>query len=101
MVFTDPQLAIEKHAERNELSLEDATAEMQLEFDRNWEPRDGRAEAQWFDDALELLVLVDPTFEDVDPSLAYTNDFVDQLEELGIYDEIGAPAEIPESVEGG
>ena len=48
--------SIEKHAERNELSMEDATAEMQLEFDRNWEPRDGRAQQEWFEDAQELLV---------------------------------------------
>jgi NitT/TauT family transport system substrate-binding protein len=100
MVFTDPQLAIEKHAERNELSMEDAAAEMQLEFDRNWEPRDGRAQQEWFEDAQELLVLVDPTFEDVDETLAYTNDFVDQLEELGLYEELGAPVDIPESVDG-
>lgn len=99
MVFEDPQLAIEKHSERNEIPLDEAQAEMQLEFDRGWEPRDGRAQQIWFDDAKELLVQVDETFTELDAAAAYTNEFVDRLEELGLYDELGAPVDIPESAE--
>jgi ABC-type nitrate/sulfonate/bicarbonate transport system substrate-binding protein len=76
-------------AEAAEIPLEEATAEVEAVLTEPWRPFDGRCDPVVMDFAKQTLLPENPDLEDVNAADACTNEFVDQLEEIGFQAEIG------------
>jgi ABC-type nitrate/sulfonate/bicarbonate transport system substrate-binding protein len=83
--------AAECLAEAEEIPLEDATAELDAVLTEPWRPFDGRCDPVVMDFAKQTLLPENPQLEDVDAGEACTNEFVDQLAEMGVLTELGIP----------
>lgn len=98
ILLNDPGRAVEAWSGVVDITPEEAAEQLEAEFAYGYEPRDGRAQPQWFEAAYNALVQVDPELEQYDWNDAFTTEFVDQLEELGLYEELGLPADVPTEV---
>ena len=76
-------------AEAAEIPLDDARAEVEAVLTEPWRPLDGRCDPVVMDFALQTLLPENPDLETVNAADACTNDFVDQLEEIGFQAEVG------------
>lgn len=76
-------------AEAAEIPLEDATAEVEAVLTEPWRPFDGRCDPVVMDFAKQTLLPENPDLEDVNAADACTNEFVEQLEEMGFQAEVG------------
>lgn len=85
----DPELAAEALAELAEMPLEEAQAEVDFILTEPWRPLDGRCNPGVMEFTRQTLVETNPDIADVDPTEACTNDFIDQLTDLGFLAEIG------------
>jgi ABC-type nitrate/sulfonate/bicarbonate transport system substrate-binding protein len=78
-------------AEFQEIDVEEARAEIDVVLDGPWEPIDGRCHDEVMEFTQSVLVTTNPEIADVDPTEACTNEFIDQLEELGFMRAVGVP----------
>jgi ABC-type nitrate/sulfonate/bicarbonate transport system substrate-binding protein len=78
-------------ADAEEIPLDDATAELDAVLTEPWRPFDGRCDPVVMDFAKQTLLPENPQLEDVDAAEACTNEFVDQLAEMGVLTELGIP----------
>jgi hypothetical protein len=76
-------------AEAAEIPLDEATAEVEAVLTEPWRPFEGRFDPVVIDFAKQTLLPENPDLEDVNPADACTNEFVDQLEEIGFQAEVG------------
>ncbi|HEX5040913.1 MAG TPA: ABC transporter substrate-binding protein [Candidatus Limnocylindria bacterium] len=76
-------------ADAEEIPLEDATAELDAVLTEPWRPLDGKCDPVVMDFAKQTLLPENPDIADVNAADACTNDFVDQLAELGFQKAIG------------
>lgn len=76
-------------AEAGEISLDDARGEVDAVLTEPWRPLDGRCDPVVMDFAKQTLLPENPDLESVDASQACTNEFVDQLAEMGFQEELG------------
>lgn len=85
----DPERSAECLAEAAEIPLEEAQAEVDAVLTEPWRPLDGRCDPVVMEFARQTLLPENPDLEDVDPADACTNEFVEQLEEMGFQAELG------------
>jgi ABC-type nitrate/sulfonate/bicarbonate transport system substrate-binding protein len=78
-------------AEEAETTLDDALAEVEAVLTEPWRPFDGKCDPVVMDFARQTLIEGNPQLADVNPADACTNEFVEQLVELGFQAEIGIP----------
>jgi ABC-type nitrate/sulfonate/bicarbonate transport system substrate-binding protein len=78
-------------ADAEEISLEDATAELDAVLTEPWRPFDGRCDPVVMDFAKQTLLPENPDLADVNAADACTNEFVDQLADMGVLTELGIP----------
>lgn len=86
---TDPELAAEALSELAEIPLEDAQAEVDFILGEPWRPLDGKCSPEVMEFTRQTLVPENAAMAEVDPSEACTNEFVEQLIDLGFLSEIG------------
>ena len=89
--MSDPAHTAEALASVAEIPLEDAQEQVDLVLATGWLPLDGRCDEDVMEFTKQTLLPEVPDLEDVDPNEACTNDFIDQLIEMGFYAEIGVP----------
>jgi ABC-type nitrate/sulfonate/bicarbonate transport system substrate-binding protein len=87
----DPEHAAECLAEFQGVSVEDAQHEIDVVLGGPWEPIDGRCHDEVMEFTQSVLVSVNPEIADVDPTEACTNQFIDQLEDIGFMRAVGVP----------
>jgi ABC-type nitrate/sulfonate/bicarbonate transport system substrate-binding protein len=87
----DPEGSAECLAEAAEIPLEDAQAEVDAVLTEPWRPFDGRCDPVVMDFAKQTLLPENPDLENVNAADACTNEFVDQLAEMGFQEAIGIP----------
>ena len=85
----DPERSAECLAEAAEISLEEAQGEVDAVLTEPWRPLDGRCDPVVMDFALQTLLPENPDLEEVNAADACTNEFVEQLEEMGFQAELG------------
>jgi ABC-type nitrate/sulfonate/bicarbonate transport system substrate-binding protein len=78
-------------AEAAEITLEDATAEVEAVLTEPWRPFDGTCDPVVMDFAKQTLLPENPDLENVNAADACTNEFVEQLAEMGFQESIGIP----------
>lgn len=89
----DPEAGAAALSEYAEIPVEQAQAELESALTEPWVPLDGSCDPAVMEFTKETLLPVNPTLESVDPTEACTNEFIDQLRDLGFMDEIGVPAD--------
>jgi ABC-type nitrate/sulfonate/bicarbonate transport system substrate-binding protein len=85
----DPGLAAEALSELAEIPLEEAQSEVDFILDEPWRPLDGKCSDEVMEFTRQTLLPENPDMADVDPSEACTDDFIDQLIDLGFLTEVG------------
>jgi ABC-type nitrate/sulfonate/bicarbonate transport system substrate-binding protein len=85
----DPELAAEALAEFAEIPVEEAREEVDFIIAEPWRPLDGRCNTNVMDFTLLTLLPENPSLAEVNAGDACTNEYIDQLEELGFLSEIG------------
>ena len=85
----DPELAAEALAAAVEAPIEEVREEVTFILGEPWRPIDGRCNPKVMEFTLLTLLPENPSLAEVNPADACTNDFIDQLEELGFLSEIG------------
>lgn len=85
----DPERSAECLAEAAEISLEEAQGEVEAVLTEPWRPLDGRCDPVVMDFALQTLLPENPDLEEVDAADACTNEFVEQLAEMGFQADLG------------
>ena len=85
----DAERSAECLAEAAEITLEEAQAEVDAVLTEPWRPLDGRCDPVVMDFAKQTLIPENPDLEEVNAADACTNDFVEQLEEMGFQAELG------------
>lgn len=93
LLFEDTDFAIESYADFAQVPLEDARRSIEPYLDVA--QRDLRWTHESYLTVQDFLVLTNPAVAAVDVREAYTFEFVERLEELGLYDELGVPADEP------
>ena len=78
-------------AEAADIPVEEARDEIEAVLTEPWRPFDGRCDPVVMEFARQTLLPENPQLEDINPADACTNDFIDQLIELGFHAEIGIP----------
>lgn len=87
----DPEMSAEALADAADMSLEDATRDIEAVLSEPWEPLDGRCDPDVMEFTRLTLLPEIPALADVNPAEACTNEFIDQLVEMGVFEEIGVP----------
>ncbi|HYI66403.1 MAG TPA: ABC transporter substrate-binding protein [Candidatus Limnocylindrales bacterium] len=87
----EPDLMAERLSEVLEIPLDEARSDLDALLEEPWDPFDGRCNPDVMQFTLETLLPLNPELESVDPNDGCTNEFIDQLEELGFLQEIGVP----------
>ncbi|HEX2141946.1 MAG TPA: ABC transporter substrate-binding protein [Candidatus Limnocylindria bacterium] len=85
----DVERSAECLAEAAEIPLDEATAEVEAVLTEPWRPFDGRCDPVVMEFARQTLVPENPDMADVDPAEACTNEFVEQLADMGFQAELG------------
>jgi len=85
----DAERSAECLAEAAEISLEEAQAEVDAVLTEPWNPFDGTCDPIVMEFAKQTLLPENPDLADVDPADACTNEFVEQLAEMGFQAELG------------
>lgn len=91
MYWTEPEAMAEAYAEFNQIDLaeaEDQIADFQEIGNQSFMWTDGA-----FENPKEVLASVNPDIADVDVSDAYDRSILEQLVEMGYYEELGIPTE--------
>jgi NitT/TauT family transport system substrate-binding protein len=83
----DPDAAAEDYARWAEVEVEEALAELELYL--SVAQSDLRINPDAWDAMQEVLVSTNPAVADVTVSDAYTTEFVDQLDDMGFFEELG------------
>ncbi len=78
-------------AEVLDIPVEEARSDLDALLEEPWDPFDGRCNPDVMQFTLETLLPLNPELEGLDPNGACTNDFIDQLEELGFPETVGVP----------
>lgn len=87
----DPERSAECLAEAAEIPLEEAQAEVDAVLTEPWRPFDGRCDPVVMEFARQTLLPENPDMAEVDPAEACTNEFVEQLAEMGFQEQLGIP----------
>ena len=85
----DAERSAECLAEAAEIPLEEAQAEVDAVLTEPWHPFDGTCDPIVMEFAKQTLLPENPDLEAVDPADACTNEFVEQLAEMGFQAELG------------
>lgn len=82
---------VDLFAENDRITKEDARQQIEADVNAPWHPRDGRPDPATFEFAKRVLLSTNPAMANVDPSKAFTTEFVDKLRDLGFYKQLGIP----------
>lgn len=87
----DPAHTAEALAALAEIDAADARDQVDQVLSEPWRPLDGRCTPDIMEFTRQTLLPDVPDLADVDPSDACTNDFIDQLDDMGYYAQLGVP----------
>jgi NitT/TauT family transport system substrate-binding protein len=91
MQFNDTEQVAEYYAEFAQLSPEEALEGYQLYVDSGIISRDLRATVESYEPVRDVLLTINEAVADVDISQAFDGSYIDMLEEMGYFEELGIP----------
>jgi NitT/TauT family transport system substrate-binding protein len=89
--YTDLDTVVKAYAAWAQVDEAEAKANWQAYLDSGIAQRDLRSSIEAYQNARDVLLTVNPDVKDVDLSKANDSSFLDKLEAMGLYDELGVP----------
>jgi NitT/TauT family transport system substrate-binding protein len=89
--YTDLDTVVKAYATWAQVDEAEAKANWQAYLDSGIAQRDLRSSIEAYQNARDVLLTVNPDVKDVDLSKAIDGSFLDKLEAMGLYDELGVP----------